>query len=434
MTHAEQIINEFHQRLKEIDLPNIETKSYDKGETERAVRQAQIAELDAVNTYQQMAQSTKDPKIKELLNDVADEEKVHQGEFQAATDKVDPDNKKEVDKGESEAKEKTLGESLRQFHSEFPELMQEGPVGAAVGAAAKQALSYVPGAKSIMSGYNAAKTGQQQPQAPEGKKPNIVSRALSGVGGIVGAGVGAANAAKDQQTATSNSLHTAGQDGSSILQTALQAITQFASSSVPQQESIRTYEQLRAELYEAYGDEGTMQVAARQKLDTKEASDAATPQQNPPTQQPQAKQDASKKGLMLKAAKQVADAAGKYNGDMAAAAKDPSIAKGITDLITASQQFKVPIPGLEGITADKIQQAVQELSTPAQAGQQPTTGAPAAQVSQAEVQAADPQQAMGLINQIAPRALGNIVKKILADTSNPESKQVAAMIIKATQQ
>jgi len=40
----------------------------------------------AVNTYQQIAQSTSDPKIKSLLLDIAKEEKVHAGEFQKALD------------------------------------------------------------------------------------------------------------------------------------------------------------------------------------------------------------------------------------------------------------------------------------------------------------------------------------------------------------
>jgi rubrerythrin len=70
----------------------------------RAVRQAIIAELDAVNMYTKMADSIEDSKIKEIFLDIASEENVHVGEFQAVLKKLDPkelndyeDGKKEVD-------------------------------------------------------------------------------------------------------------------------------------------------------------------------------------------------------------------------------------------------------------------------------------------------------------------------------------------------
>jgi rubrerythrin len=70
----------------------------------RAVRQAIIAELDAVNMYTKMADSIEDSKIKEIFLDITSEENVHVGEFQAVLKKLDPkelndyeDGKKEVD-------------------------------------------------------------------------------------------------------------------------------------------------------------------------------------------------------------------------------------------------------------------------------------------------------------------------------------------------
>jgi rubrerythrin len=49
----------------------------------RVLRQALMAELDAANLYQQVADSLQEnfPKLAKLFNDVANEELVHEGEF-----------------------------------------------------------------------------------------------------------------------------------------------------------------------------------------------------------------------------------------------------------------------------------------------------------------------------------------------------------------
>ena len=72
------------------------------------------------------------------------------------------------------------------------------------------------------------------------------------------------------------------------------------------------------------------------------------------------------------------------------------------------------IPGFENIDANAIQTAVKSI----QAG------------SEQQQNGADPQQAMGLLNTMPPRALGNIVKQVLSK-GDDESKQVAAMVMKA---
>ena len=46
------------------------------------IRAALIAELDAINLYEEMAALAKDKGIKKVLLDVAKEEKEHVGEFQ----------------------------------------------------------------------------------------------------------------------------------------------------------------------------------------------------------------------------------------------------------------------------------------------------------------------------------------------------------------
>ena len=61
-----------------------------------------IAELDAVNLYEQLAQMTQDETLKKVLLDIAKEEKTHIGEFQAILLKKDPEQVDELKKGEEE--------------------------------------------------------------------------------------------------------------------------------------------------------------------------------------------------------------------------------------------------------------------------------------------------------------------------------------------
>ena len=51
-----------------------------------------IAELDAINLYEQLAAMTKNDGIKEILLNIAKEEKTHVGEFQALLLKKDNPN------------------------------------------------------------------------------------------------------------------------------------------------------------------------------------------------------------------------------------------------------------------------------------------------------------------------------------------------------
>lgn len=53
----------------------------DNGDLARAIREDISAEMGAINQYTSQAEITEDPLVKEILNDIADEEKVHAGEF-----------------------------------------------------------------------------------------------------------------------------------------------------------------------------------------------------------------------------------------------------------------------------------------------------------------------------------------------------------------
>jgi rubrerythrin len=69
------------------------------------LRVAIIAELDAVNLYGQMARLAKSEGIKEILKDIAKEEKTHIGEFQSLLLKIDPEQKQELENGAKEVEE-----------------------------------------------------------------------------------------------------------------------------------------------------------------------------------------------------------------------------------------------------------------------------------------------------------------------------------------
>lgn len=64
-----------------------------------------IAELDAINLYEQMAALTKNRRIKMILMDIAKEEKTHVGEFQTLLLMEDKDQVKELEVGKKEVEE-----------------------------------------------------------------------------------------------------------------------------------------------------------------------------------------------------------------------------------------------------------------------------------------------------------------------------------------
>ena len=86
-----------------INLEKIVKEDLDK----EILRAAIIAELDAVNLYEQMAALTENKHIKTILLDIAKEEKTHVGEFQALLLVNDKQQEKELAEGKKEVKELT---------------------------------------------------------------------------------------------------------------------------------------------------------------------------------------------------------------------------------------------------------------------------------------------------------------------------------------
>jgi rubrerythrin len=71
------------------------------------LRLAIIAELDAINLYEQMAALTDDKDLKAVLLDIAREEKTHVGEFQTMLLRWDAEQVKEMEHAKKEIKELT---------------------------------------------------------------------------------------------------------------------------------------------------------------------------------------------------------------------------------------------------------------------------------------------------------------------------------------
>ncbi|HDQ06703.1 MAG TPA: rubrerythrin [Candidatus Bathyarchaeota archaeon] len=86
---------------KPIKLEKVEKKFLDR----EILRLAIIAELDAVTLYEQLAATTDDKVIREVLLDVAREEKTHVGEFQTLLLRIDKEQVEELKKGKEEIEE-----------------------------------------------------------------------------------------------------------------------------------------------------------------------------------------------------------------------------------------------------------------------------------------------------------------------------------------
>jgi rubrerythrin len=86
---------------KPIDMKKVEKKKIDC----EVLRLAIIAELDAVNLYEQLAAATENETIREVLLDIAKEEKTHVGEFQTLLLRVDEEQAEELEHGKEEVEE-----------------------------------------------------------------------------------------------------------------------------------------------------------------------------------------------------------------------------------------------------------------------------------------------------------------------------------------
>jgi len=84
-----------------INLEKIKKEDIDK----EILRAGIIAELDAINLYEQMAAMTAREDIRKILLDIAREEKTHVGEFQTLLLELDKEQEKELEEGSEEVRE-----------------------------------------------------------------------------------------------------------------------------------------------------------------------------------------------------------------------------------------------------------------------------------------------------------------------------------------
>jgi len=90
------MLSELPKNLEKVSKENLDKE---------ILRAGIIAELDAVNLYEQMAAMTDDSNLKKILLDVAKEEKTHIGEFQALLLERDQEQVKELEEGKKEVEE-----------------------------------------------------------------------------------------------------------------------------------------------------------------------------------------------------------------------------------------------------------------------------------------------------------------------------------------
>lgn len=81
-----------------VDLGKVKKENIDK----EILRLGMIAELDAVNLYEQLAAYTNNTDIKKVILDIAREEKTHIGEFQTLLLMLDKQQVKELEEGKKE--------------------------------------------------------------------------------------------------------------------------------------------------------------------------------------------------------------------------------------------------------------------------------------------------------------------------------------------
>ena len=94
--------------LSKIPIMFVETMGKEDPE-KQILRAGIIAELDAINLYEQMAAMTQDNDTQKILLDIAKEEKTHVGEFLTLLQRKDREQEAELKEGKKEVEKLTTG-------------------------------------------------------------------------------------------------------------------------------------------------------------------------------------------------------------------------------------------------------------------------------------------------------------------------------------
>ena len=90
-----------------------------------------ISELDAISLYEQMALVATNEDVKKVLLDIANEEKIHVGEFEKLLSELDKEQEESSKDGEkeveemTEAKQKLYGKSSNQKLNEMYDIFKK---------------------------------------------------------------------------------------------------------------------------------------------------------------------------------------------------------------------------------------------------------------------------------------------------------------------
>lgn len=106
------------QKLNEM-LSNIPKENNGKNIDNQLLRVGILAEIDAVNLYEQLAELATDDDVKKVLLDVAKEEKTHVGEFQKLLNVHDKENEQELEAGEKEVEEMDTDNDLKEARTKI---------------------------------------------------------------------------------------------------------------------------------------------------------------------------------------------------------------------------------------------------------------------------------------------------------------------------
>lgn len=79
--------------------------SLDERELARALRQSIASEHEAVHLYESYADATDNYIAKKVFQDIADEEKVHVGEFMSILNRIQPDEEDWLKQGQDEVED-----------------------------------------------------------------------------------------------------------------------------------------------------------------------------------------------------------------------------------------------------------------------------------------------------------------------------------------
>jgi len=93
--------------IKELFVQSSEIESMKAGNKRdiQILRLGMIAELDASNLYEKLAELASDKRVSTLLLDISKEEKIHVGEFETLLEEIDPEYEDAEEEGEKEVED-----------------------------------------------------------------------------------------------------------------------------------------------------------------------------------------------------------------------------------------------------------------------------------------------------------------------------------------